>query len=603
MEPSTRRPHTRSRHRSILRSLAGTLAGVLAATALVTGAAVGAAPPASAAPPGERDVTAVLFQWTWTSVARECTSTLGPAGYAYVQVSPPQEHVRGSQWWTSYQPVSYRIESKLGNRAQFAAMVSTCRSAGVEVIADTVINHMSGAPGGGTGYAGSPFQYYSYPGIYSDADFNGCRRDIADYRNRWEVQNCNLVGLADLATGSQYVRGRIATYMNDLIALGVRGFRIDAAKHMPAADVADIVSRLSDPSVYIVQEVIGAAGEPITPAEYTGIGDVHEFNYGRQLKRVFTGGDRLANLRTFGATWGLLPSDRAGVFVDNHDTERNFETLTEADGAAYTLANVFMLAWPYGAPAVHSGYATNGDYNKGAPQSSSGAVLDATCYTNGWRCQHDWREIRNMVGFRNAAGTAATSQWWDNGSNQIAFGRGDQAYLALNGEGTALSRTFTTSLPAGVYCDVMSGDYDPTARSCSGSTVTVAANGTFSANVAARSALAIHAGAMLDGTTPPPPGDARISFGVEATTQWGRSIRVVGSTAALGTWSPAAGVALSSATYPVWRAEVAMPPGTRVEYKYVRVDGNGGVTWESGANRVATVPASGVLTLSDTWRS
>ena len=34
------------------------------------------------------------------------------------------------------------------------------------------------------------------------------------------------IGLADLRTGSPYVRDRIAAYMNDLISLGVRGFRI-----------------------------------------------------------------------------------------------------------------------------------------------------------------------------------------------------------------------------------------------------------------------------------------------------------------------------------------------------------------------------------------
>jgi alpha-amylase len=62
-------------------------------------------------------------------------------------------------------------------------------------------------------------------------------------------------------------------------------------------------------------------------------------------------------------------------------------------------------------------------------------------------------------------------------------------------------------------------------------------------------------------------------------------------------------VALSSATYPVWRASVTLPAGTVVQYKYVRKESNGSVTWESGSNRTVTVPASGVLTLTDTWRS
>ena len=57
----------------------------------------------------------MMFEWKFASVAKECTSTLGPAGYGYVQVSPPAEHIQGSQWWTSYQPVSYKIAGRLGD--------------------------------------------------------------------------------------------------------------------------------------------------------------------------------------------------------------------------------------------------------------------------------------------------------------------------------------------------------------------------------------------------------------------------------------------------------------------------------------------------------
>ncbi|MFH8475059.1 hypothetical protein [Streptomyces sp. NPDC018000] len=49
------------------------------------------------------------------SVAKACTDILGPAGYGYVEVSPPQEHIQGSQWWTSCRPVSYKIAGRLGD--------------------------------------------------------------------------------------------------------------------------------------------------------------------------------------------------------------------------------------------------------------------------------------------------------------------------------------------------------------------------------------------------------------------------------------------------------------------------------------------------------
>ena len=58
-----------------------------------------------------------LFEWRWSDVATECETFLGPNGYAAVQVSPPNEHIQGSQWWTRYQPVSYLLESRGGSRA------------------------------------------------------------------------------------------------------------------------------------------------------------------------------------------------------------------------------------------------------------------------------------------------------------------------------------------------------------------------------------------------------------------------------------------------------------------------------------------------------
>ncbi|MFI6946244.1 carbohydrate-binding module family 20 domain-containing protein [Streptomyces sp. NPDC050422] len=565
-----------------------------AALALTAGAAALVVPAtnAQASAPGTKDVTAVLFEWKFDSVAKACADSLGPAGYGFVQVSPPQEHIQGGQWWTSYQPVSYKIAGRLGDRTSFANMVSTCHSAGVKVVADSVINHMSA--GSGTGTGGSSYSKYDYPGLYSVNDMNDCQSQINNYGDRANVQNCELVGLADLDTGEDYVRGKIAGYLNDLLSLGVDGFRIDAAKHIPAGDLANIKSRLSNSGVYWKQEAIYGAGEAVSPDEYAGTGDVQEFRYARSLKQVFNN-ENLANLKNFGEGWGFMSSSKAAVFVDNHDTERNGETLNYKDGANYTLASVFMLAWPYGSPDVHSGYEWS-DKDAGPP---NGGTVNA-CYSDGWKCQHAWREISSMVGFRNTARGEAVTNWWDNGGDQIAFGRGSKAYVAINHEGSSLTRTFQTSLPAGDYCDIQSGNG-----------VTVNGSGQFTATLGANTALALQTGARTctgGGTDPTDPtdpgtGTSGASFGVNATTQLGQNIYVTGNQAALGNWNPASAPKLDPATYPVWKLDVSLPAGTTFEYKYVRKDAGGNVTWESGANRTATVPSSGKVTLTaDVWR-
>lgn len=459
------------------RALAGLVAAVCAAVTLTAVQDSASPARAAAAPPGERDVTAVLFNWNFDSIARECTDNLGPAGYGYVQVSPPMEQIQGGQWWTHYQPVSYEIDSRLGNREQFQSMISACESAGVGVIVDAVINHMTA--GSGTGTGGSPYAKYDYPAAgYTDGDFHTCRSDINDYTSRDNVQNCELVGLSDLDTGADHVQQTIADYLNELLSMGVTGFRIDAAKHMSAADLAGIRARVGGGDAYWKQEVIYGAGEAVQPGEYTATGDVQEFRYAFDLKRVFQN-ENLAYLENYGEDWGYLPGGGAAVFVANHDTERNGSTLNYTNGADYTLAHVFMLAWPYGSPDVHSGYEF-GDTDAGPP--GNGQVN--ACYEDGWRCQHAWPEIASMVGFRNATDGQAVTDWWDNGADAIAFGRGGQGYVVINHEAGELSRTFSTSLAAGTYCDVQSGN-----------AVTVDGSGQFTATLGAGTALALHAGA------------------------------------------------------------------------------------------------------------
>ncbi|GAB3618925.1 carbohydrate-binding module family 20 domain-containing protein [Glutamicibacter endophyticus] len=564
------------------------LASVAAGAALLATPLVGV--PAQAATPANdgKDVVLNLFQWNWNSVADECTSTIGPAGYGYVQVSPPAEHVQGTQWWTSYQPVKYQVDSKLGSRAEFSNMVQTCNNAGVKVIADAVVNHMAGAGKSGYGTAGSYFSEDNFP-EFGYNDFNDCRTNISNYQDRWQVQHCRLVGLQDLKTSSAYVQQKIADYLDDLVSLGVSGFRIDASKHVPATDLEQIKNRMQNSDVYWVHEVIGAAGEPITEDEYLGSGDSHEFDYARQLKHDFDA--QIANLRFIGD--GKLPSDRAGVFVSNHDTERNGESMSYKWGAKYLLANTFMLAWPYGSPTVYSGY-TFTDFDAGAPGATQESVPNADCDSDQWTCEQRQEEITGMVGFNNTVGDAPVTRWWDDGSNQIAFGRGDKGFVAINNTGSATTRTYTTDLPAGSYFDVVAGD---------NTVVEVAPDGTFTATLPAYGALAVHVGAPAVIVDPTEDPSGQTSISVTAETAWGQNVRIVGNNAALGNWDPSAAVELSPTNYPNWTGTVDLPAGTQFEYKYVKVDGSGNVVWESGANRTATVDASGSLALNDSWRN
>lgn len=181
----------------------------------------------------------------------------------------------------------------------------------------------------------------------------------------------------------------------------------------------------------------------------------------------------------------MLPSGNSVPFIDNHDNQRGHgaggAVLTFFESRYYKMANAFMLAWPYGFPKVMSSYTFNKNNDAQGPPSNNGEdtkdVLinaDDTC-GNGWICEHRWRQIYNMAGFRNVAGDEPVSNWWDNGGHQIAFSRGTKAFLVINNEDYALDKSFQTGLSDGNYCDIISGG--KVNGVCTGKTINVSGGG------------------------------------------------------------------------------------------------------------------------------
>jgi len=441
-------------------------------------------------PSNSKKVIASLFGWNWNSVAKECPA-LASAGYGYVQVSTAMEHIQGDQWWTDYQAVSYKIQSKRVDQNAFKAMVSACHAQGVKVIVDVIFNHMTGIDGG-VGVAGTSFSHFNYPGLYTNNDFHHCgltsNDNIQDFNNQKQVETCMLVNLADLNTESTSVRAKIVAHANDLISLGVDGLRIDAAKHVGPSSLKAIVDKLSKP-VYITQEVVDSGTKWVNM--HTSAGDVQEFRFAYTLLSAFGSNSGIANLKNVNNN-GFLASNKANVFVSNHDTERGGSSLSyKSASTQYTLAHVFMLSYGYGTPTVHSGFAfSNSD--QGAP--NGGAATCGTGPTGGWECQHRWTSISNMVAFANAAGTSAVTNVKTAGNNQLSYGRGSIGHVAINNAASAWKATFTTSLPNGSYCDIVNGK--KSSGKCTGATIKVS-GGKFTATVNANSAIAIYTGAKL----------------------------------------------------------------------------------------------------------
>ena len=189
-----------------------------------------------------------MFGWPYADIEAECEQ-LGKSGYLGIKVFPPQESVITDEWpqngelnpwWFLYQPVSYRLSGRHGSRDELRKMINTCRSQGVRVYADAVVNHMAGGGndvwpghrnGGGGGYCATwsaksstgPSPYFThsfdyenstrtglrpgdeFPGVpYNPTDFH-CERPLNSWTSPFDLNYGWLTGLADLNTESEYV--------------------------------------------------------------------------------------------------------------------------------------------------------------------------------------------------------------------------------------------------------------------------------------------------------------------------------------------------------------------------------------------------------------
>jgi alpha-amylase len=524
------------------------LVSVSAASALIF-SAVTATNVASAAgvvapnkPLTNQSVGIQMFMWNWRALKNECSHALGPAGVDWILVSPPQESVRGSNWWVHYQPVSYKIDSNLGTRAEFADMVKSCNTAGVGVVVDAVINHMANSSG--VGFAGTSFQKYNYPGLYSAEDFHSglsrtdpryCNMSISNYNDPYQNVNCELGGLPDLATEKPSVRAKIVGYLNDLLGLGVSGFRIDAAKHFGIEDLTAVQNAINKTTAGMtpiwLSETVGGKNEN---APFAVGGQVFGWSWVDAMQSYFApnfgsaGRGQFVDARKaafdykssiFGsANPGLLTGNGSAqtvTMVSNHDTEHHGpSSLTYNDDVSFQEATVFTIVDSFGLPMIYSGYAFS-DENAGPPTRASGYIKDASClgpmsrplnrYVDGkFVCVERWTAVKGAIAWKDAVGTnpqTATKvlNVKKTGASLLSYKRGEGSFIGFNDQVALKKQSVSTGLPSGVYCDYITGGTHPvkSASRCVGTKVSVNSQGKASLTLPANSVVALSSNAKL----------------------------------------------------------------------------------------------------------
>lgn len=298
---------------------------------------------------------------------------------------------------------------------------------------------------------------------------------------------------------------------------------------MPLDDVQYMLGKLSF-WPYVTSEVIGMANP--APSEYAQVGATTVSDYYQKMARAFWNGN-LAGLngiengckfysagqcRSMADMCYLIVnvgSDSATVYIASHDSERGGvgDSLSQWSGNnQYILSSVFMLAYPYGTPTVLSSYKysnkddgppNGGEYDKYLLHVPHLIVFFlilgyGTCSGSGgagsFNCEHRWPAIAGMVGFRSACDGQSLQNWQTAGNDRIAFSRGAAGFVAINSNGGDWSQTLNTGMPAGNYCDIITGG--KVNGQCVGTTVTVK-NGQASVKVPSRGAIAISAATKI----------------------------------------------------------------------------------------------------------
>lgn len=386
------------------------------------------------------DVILHAFDWSYAEVAAKAEE-IAAAGYKAVLLSPPlkSEKTPSCEWWRRYQPQDFRtIDNCDGNKETFKAAIEALKAKGVRTYADVVVNHMANERNGAVSFPGdatlaeykSNAAYWSRQILYGDRDANGVLDNgllpddgapdglfnaqdfhpaacIRDYSNKTSVIRDRICGnppdtglpdLKDTDTSQTWVNNQRRQYVQALYDLGVRGFRLDAAKHMPIAAIRSFVPEAVANTSHIFAEIITSGGataddykaflEPYLrelPAPF----GAYDFPLLNALKQAFAPGNSLSDVAFPYSTGNALENSRAVTVVVTHDIPYNdgFRYLIFNQDASSSvdedLAYAYILGRDGGTPLVFD--------DQSAGRSNNGR----------WRNVWNSEKMKRMINFHN----------------------------------------------------------------------------------------------------------------------------------------------------------------------------------------------------------
>ena len=341
-----------------------------------------------AALPASAEVILHAFEWKYTDI-KQNAQAIADAGYRSVLVAPPLKSERSPEcpWFKRYQPQDFRvIDNCAGNKEEFVAMIQALKDKKIRVYADIVVNHMANERNNATSFPGEEVlsEYHSNQdywnkqklygdlskGLFSSWDFHDefC---ILDYSKPDSVVKGRICGkstdrglpdLRDTVPDQNWVLDQRKQYIKALFDLGVRGFRLDAAKHMPVGAIRYFVPDEIANNAHVFAETITWGGtndqeynlylKPYLQNLPASFG-AYDFPLLNAMKRAFSLGARLSDIADPYSTGNALEPRRAVTVVVTHDIPYNSDFRSMIfDPKDEELAYAYILGRDGGTPMV-----------------------------------------------------------------------------------------------------------------------------------------------------------------------------------------------------------------------------------------------------------
>lgn len=426
--------------------------------------------------PDATNTETILHVWSWNfpTIAKNM-KTIADAGYTMLQTSPVQQHFnpegkitkifdgggKDGSWYYYYQPTDWKIGNAIvGTREQMKEMMDSAAKYNVQVLVDVLPNHTA------FDVDAVSDDFYKAVGGRDRMFHSKGLTPINNYNDREQCTLWAMGSLPDVNTENPDFQKYYLTFVNDLLSLGVHGFRYDTAKHIGVHsdpvdtasgvkenDFWDVVTgrksvkgvSLSQPydSLFVYGEVLQDKNVPeLEYADYMG---QTASGYGHVLREALAKGS--VNGLDIVSWHHQAAPEYLTTWVESHDTYCNAHESASLTDDQIRTGWVFLTARQNGVPLF---------FNRPMGSTRENYWGDNVIGARG-NDEFFHPEVVAVNKFRKAmSGQKEDLQFSPDGSI-LLVNRGKKGAAVVNISSVAGFVDLPTGLPDGVYTDVVYG--------------------------------------------------------------------------------------------------------------------------------------------------